>query len=105
MPVKQNSRYAQQATLVATTATGDPRSVLTLRLERKRGAEPSTRHVVVEGETIDLIAKRFYGDEKLGWRILDTNPLVYPLDIRPGDILLVPSIGLATSAVRARRFT
>lgn len=104
MPVKSDSRYARQPSLVSIMSTGERRTVLTLRLDRVTDTTGSLRHIVVEGESIDLIAKRYYGDEKQGWLILDANPLVFPLDISAGDVLIIPPTGSATAATRTRRF-
>jgi nucleoid-associated protein YgaU len=82
------------------------RQVVALRLERPPISAEVARHQVKQGEEIDLLAQRFYGDEGLWWRILDANPLIYPLDIQPGDVLRVPTPGPgpATRVTRARRF-
>lgn len=56
-------------------------------------------HVVIAGETLDQLAKRYYGLEELWWRIADANPPRHPSDWRAGDILSVPILG-ATRAIR-----
>ena len=35
-------------------------------------------HEVVEGDRLDLIAARWYGDPELWWRIVDANPCGHP---------------------------
>lgn len=35
-------------------------------------------HEVVEGDRLDLIAARWYGDPELWWRIADANPCAHP---------------------------
>lgn len=58
----------------------------------------------MRGEEIDLLARRYYGDESLWWRILDANPLFYPLDLKAGDVINLPAPGPATKITRARSF-
>lgn len=46
---------------------------------------------IIQGDRLDLMAKRFYGDEALDWVILEANPqLSNPFDVRYGDIIRVP---------------
>ena len=64
-------------------------------------------HRVTQGEGVDLIARSLLGDEQLWWRLLDVNPVIYPLDpldLRAGDMLRLPEPGPATRASRARSF-
>jgi len=35
-------------------------------------------HEVVQGDRLDLIAARWYGDPQLWWRIADANPCSHP---------------------------
>jgi nucleoid-associated protein YgaU len=55
-------------------------------------------HVVVGGETLDQLAFKYYGREDLWWRIADANPGRSPLDLRPGDPLVIPPLRVATRA-------
>lgn len=54
-------------------------------------------HVVVGGETLDLLALRYYGNEELWWRIADANPLRTLFDLAPGDELVIPPLRVATA--------
>jgi nucleoid-associated protein YgaU len=104
MPVQPDSRFAHLPVLRVVAPDATTRQVIALRLERPQASSEMTRHSVKEGEEIDLLAQRFYGSERLWWRILDANTLVYPLDIKPGEVLNVPGPGPATRTTRARRF-
>jgi len=103
MPVQPDSRFANLPLLRVTAPDGRDRQVVALRLTPP--PVPSDRqHPVMQGETIDLLAHRLYGDARLWWRILDANPVVYPLDIQAGDRLNLPQPSTATRITRARRF-
>ncbi|MBD2896960.1 hypothetical protein amrb99_59130 [Actinomadura sp. RB99] len=103
MPPSPESRYAGLPILTVTAPDGTPRRVVALRLTRPRAAA-TRRHRVVQGEGLDLLARRFYGSEGLWWRILDANPLLFPLDVTAGDVLDLPEPGPATRVTRARGF-
>src|SRR5262245_5816829 len=106
MPVKPDSRFSHLPALRVLAPDASMRQVIALRLARPGVGGEASLHQVKEGEALDLLARRFYGHEGLWWRILDANPLVYPLDIQPGDVLNVPTPGPgpATRVTRARRF-
>jgi hypothetical protein len=103
MPVSPDSRFASLPVLQVVAPDGGTRNVVALRLQRPVLESP-TRHRVVQGEGLDLVALRLLGSEGLWWRILDANPLVYPLDIQPGAVLAIPQPGPATQITRARSF-
>ena len=103
MPAAPGSRFDGLPVLSATAPDGSVRRVVALRLRRE--TLPSVaRHRVVHGEAVDLLARRFFRDEDLWWRILDANALFYPLELEPGTVLDVPTSGEAARVTRARRF-
>lgn len=58
-------------------------------------AEGVLEHVVSEGERLDLLARHYYGDERLWWRILDANPDLLSgaelsLKESAGETILIP---------------
>lgn len=103
MPVPRGSRFADLPVLEVTGPDGLPRHVIGLRL-RATDAPGDRTHRVLQGEGVDLISRRRLGDEQLWWRILDVNPLRYPLDLSPGEQLRLPAAPQATRANRARSF-
>ncbi len=72
--------------------------------QRPIGAVPefpdSLVHILIGGETLDQLAKRYYGREDLWWRIADANPRRFPLDWQPGERLVIPPIRVATRMPR-----
>mgnify|MGYP001078647612 CR=1 FL=1 len=52
-------------------------------------------HVVREGDRLDLLARHYYGEDRLWWRILDANPdlqsgVELSLKERAGEVILIP---------------
>jgi nucleoid-associated protein YgaU len=79
----KNSRYQG-------TRRFEPESDGTVRCKgtTPRAIGPATgvlEHVVREGDRLDLLARHYYGDERLWWRILDANP-----DLLSGTELSLP---------------
>jgi len=104
MPVKPNSRYRNLSTLKAVAPDGTTHEVISLRLRHDQIPRVSQVHRLTQGESLDLLARRFFGDERLWWRILDANPVIYPLDFQSGDKLNIPALAPATRITRARSF-
>ncbi len=104
MPVKPDSRYAELPMLDTAAPDGGERRVLALRLERPAEPVEAVPYRLRHGETVELLARRFFGDERLWWRLLDANPLIHPFDLEPGDVINVPRPSAATRTTRARRF-
>lgn len=60
----------------------------------------SLLHELVGNETLDQLAKKYYGREELWWRIADANPAKFPWDWQAGDVLVIPPIRIATRTPR-----
>jgi hypothetical protein len=52
---------------------------------------PNYHHRVTGAEDIEYLAWRFFNASDLWWRIADANPVRFPLDLRPGDAIEIPS--------------
>lgn len=37
-------------------------------------ATPALEHVIAAGDRLDLLARHYYNDDRLWWRIVDANP-------------------------------
>lgn len=103
MPPSAGSRFGELPLLEVTAPDGTRRRVVGLRLRRAEPPAPD-RHRLIEGEQIDLVARRALGGEGLWWRILDANPVVHPFDLRAGDVLALPAAGPSGRVTRARSF-
>lgn len=94
--VFKGSRYSKTNVIAPLNSAGQSPRVLAVReIPRTRGV---VEHVVVEGERLDHIAHRYYGDPKKSWLILDANPdALNPLDLlQPGRRLKIPQNRIVT---------
>lgn len=69
-----NSRYKTTPPFKPSDTAGDAFPGL-----RPRLIGPATgviEHVVCEGDQLDQIARHYYNDDRLWWRILDANPQI-----------------------------
>ncbi|MGE5287154.1 MAG: tail protein X [Micromonosporaceae bacterium] len=84
------SRYARTAVITPVRADGSRPQVLAAR--RIPPTPALFEYVVVEGERLDHLASRFYGDPRKYWLILDANPeeLNPLLLLRPGRRIQIP---------------
>jgi phage tail protein X len=81
------------------TRTGiyDPNSqgkpILEIREKAQFNLNNATYYTVIEGDTVDGIAYKQYGNAQYYWAILDANPnYMSELDIEPGDVIAIPSL-------------
>lgn len=84
------SRYAD--TPVATPPIGDETTRKALQLRTAPPTPAVLEHVVSQGERLDQLAARFYGDPRRYWLILDANPeILDPFGLlTPGRRIRVP---------------
>ena len=86
----KGSRYAGTVVIQASTVAGERRA---LALRRIPAAPGVLEHIVMDGERLDQLAARFYGDPVKYWLLLDANAdELNPLALlRPGRRIAVPS--------------
>jgi len=87
------SRY-RQARAYVSEETGRP-AFSGSRPRDIRSLEGVIEHTLQKGERLDLLAREYYGDSRLWWRILDANPQVFfggtaTLDALAGRVILIP---------------
>ena len=79
--IKISSRYQ--------TSVADDGTVIAVR--KTLGTEQYSIYTVKQGDTLDMLATRIYGDPTLYWRIADMNPHIsFPDLIQVGDVLRLP---------------
>jgi hypothetical protein len=86
----KGSRYATVGEIVSTDAQGRP-----IRYKRTRFiSDPPLQgtHVVTDGERLDRLAAKTYGDVHSWWVIADANDTMWPEDLlsEPGDVIGMP---------------
>lgn len=88
MAVFRDSRYTNTSAYVRRGST----LILGIRKRNYFNIEKSTFYTVVQGDTIDGIAYKQYGNAQLWWAIMDANPKYQSeIEIKPGDVLTIPS--------------
>ncbi|WP_437796668.1 hypothetical protein [Sorangium sp. So ce693] len=92
MPLSIHSRYHG----LLTVDVGGSVSLAQRPPAPERDYPDSLIHEIVGGETLDQLAKLYYGREDLWWRIADANPRRFAHAWGPGDKLVIPPIQVAT---------
>lgn len=65
--------------------------IVDIRRPTKFNMTNATYYTFVEGDLLDAIAYKLYGNASLWWAILDANPNFFSeIDIVPGDVLAIP---------------
>lgn len=88
--ISSRSRYANSAVSVVSSARGDLLTILPPDPAPK--VFNFTYMLVTEGDRIDLMAHRIYGDDTLWWIIANANPEIMDWSNVPaGTVLRIPS--------------
>jgi nucleoid-associated protein YgaU len=89
---RRGSRYEGVPAMVPDPAQGEV--FRGLRPREIRRATGVIEHVVKAGDRLDLLARHYYDDDRLWWRILDANPGFLDgdllLDGVEGAVILIP---------------
>jgi len=90
--ISSKSRYAKSTTYYR--AVYDDRDFVREELLIGNRFTPRTAgsrmHRITEGETIFMLAQRYYNDQTRWFVILDANPLLTPNDLATGTELVIP---------------
>lgn len=90
MAIYEGSRYSN--TEIYVDINRNYTKTLSLRDRFNINLTGSFTYTVVQGDTIDSIAYKVYGNAQLWWAILDVNTqYMSELDISAGDILVIPA--------------
>jgi hypothetical protein len=94
------SRYfgIETAELTVLDAAGEPRVIAYVRRRFVSGAPSNATlvsHAVVQGERLDHLAARYFGDPTQFWRICDANNVLRPEELveEPGRRIDIPLPG------------
>jgi hypothetical protein len=87
------SRYAQVPTAVFTDRDGRERPYVLARPIPSPPAPTRQRHQMADGERLDHVAARAFGDPEQFWRICDVSAELRPDDLElPGRRITVPLV-------------
>lgn len=103
MPVNVRSRYWALAPIEAAGSDGTPVAGLPIR-PVPPVVKATVDHRLMGNETLESLAARFYGRSAGWWHIADANPLVFPLDWRPGAAVSLPQGQGVGRVLRTRSF-
>lgn len=88
MSVFRDSRYIKTSAYVRQGGN----LIFSIRSRNHFNESRATFYTVVQGDTIDGIAYKHYGNAQLWWAIMDANPKYQSeVEIKPGDVLTIPS--------------
>jgi len=105
MPITTQSRYSGVAIFDLEHSDGSLRATVAIRPSTAISSGTSLyRHVITGVENVEYLAWRFYGSSDAWWRIAEANPLAFPLDIKPGSAVAIPTPDDMGRVVRTRRF-
>lgn len=86
------SRYVTAPKEADLTSEGVVVTTLGTRVPSITTSSTDETHIFREGDRLDLISYMYYGDAQLGWAILDANGYFSEVDVKIGDVLIIPSI-------------
>lgn len=105
MTVSLSSRYRGQPIINAMDAAGVSHPTVAIRRHMPTPAGAiDYQHRVTGVEDIEYLAWRYFGNGEVWWRIADANELRFPLDLRPGESVAVPTDGRPDLSSRERVF-
>jgi nucleoid-associated protein YgaU len=84
-------RYSSDLTLDGGSYLATNEAIRLIRRAVERGDIPVTERVLKEGERLDGIAGRAYGDGALWWVIAAASDIGWWLQVPPGTLIRVPT--------------
>jgi nucleoid-associated protein YgaU len=85
----KQSRYYRVGDCITRDVRGNYNKVK--RMRRIDKLDRALTHVVKEGDRLDLLAYRFYGDPTKFWLICDANQPMFPFELMdPGRRIIIP---------------
>lgn len=89
MAVYRGSRYVNTSIY----SRNNGAVVFSIRKRAKFNLKNATYYTFIQGDTLDGVAYKLYGNAQLGWAILDANPKYQSeIEIQAGDLLVIPPL-------------
>lgn len=92
-------RYARANILGANKQYGTSRAIRTIRSGVEAGTIRFTTQRMLEGQRLDSIAGRAYGNGRLGWVIAAASNIGWGLQVPPETIIRIPNLGDVSSLI------
>lgn len=86
------SRYSKTPTLGLGYSYGTSNSIPILRDNIAAGNIRITESVLDQGERLDILAGKYYGDSTLYWVIAAASDIGWVLQVPPGTRIVVPNL-------------
>lgn len=86
-----SQRYTNTPKIAGGNQYGTATAHNSIRLAVQQGQITTREHVLKEGERLDTIAGRAYGNARLWWIIAAASGIGWPLQVPPGTLLLIPT--------------
>ena len=86
-------RYARTTKIRGGSMYGSPRAAVIIRQRVKSGKMATQRYILKEGDRLDILAGKYYGNAKLWWAIAAASGIGWGLQAPPGTVLYIPSLG------------
>ena len=84
------SRYENVTKIAGGRQYGTSQGHFNIRKSAETGALKVREHVIQEGERLDILAGRQYGDARLWWVIAAASGVGWCLQVPPGTRILIP---------------
>ena len=84
-------RYSRSPVVLNSTGRGTGRAGIALYTAAKMGSLSVTRRQIKDGERLDIIAGKMYGDSSLWWVIAAASGIGWGLQVPPGVVLTIPT--------------
>lgn len=86
-----SSRYNNTPKIAAGRQYGTATAHNSIRVAVQQGRVSVREHIMKEGERLDSIAGRLYGNARLWWIIAAASGIGWCLQVPPGTQLLIPT--------------
>jgi len=89
--IHRGSRYKRKDAYTSLDPGRSNAAIAGVQPHERRSAGTARLHTVIEGERIDHLASRYYGDPLKFWLICDANDALFPEELMvPGRVLKIP---------------
>ena len=84
-------RYNRVTTVKGGKQYGTSRACNSIYHATRNGTIASYKRVTLEGERLDILAGKIYGDASLWWVIAAASGMGWGLQVPPNSVLIIPS--------------